>query len=139
MDSNGDFIDRNDRSTWDYGHLTGFEKRHLEAFASELGMSQAELSDMINSTIMVEIQNRNVNRLHIAEEFDYQESMREILMAAWERIPERIKERLYIDENGTDILLKCDDTCQISITPVNISQIISVRAKKAFKFDKGKR
>lgn len=102
-------------------------------------MSQAELSDMINSTIMVEIQNRHVNRLHIAEEFDYQESMREILMAAWERIPERIKERLYIDENGTDILLKCDDACQISITPVNISQIISVRAKKAFKFDKGKR
>ena len=134
-DSNGDFINSNDRSTWDYGHLTGFEKRHLEAFASELGMSQAELSSLINSTIMIEIQNRHVNRLHEAEEFDYKESMREILMATLDHLPERISERLYIDDNGTDILFKIDDSLSVSLTPANMSQIMSERAKKAYKFD----
>ena len=113
IDSNGDPICLNDHSTWDYGHLTGFEKRHLEAFASELGMSQEELSAMINSTIMIEIQNRHVNRLHTAEEYDYSESMREILMATLEHLPLQIKERLFIDDNGTELQFKCDDSLSI--------------------------
>ncbi len=139
IDSNGDFINRNERSTWDYGHLKGFEKRHLEAFAAELGMNQEELSAMINSTIMIEIQNRHVNRSHTAEEFNYKESMREIMMATLDHLPERIRERLYMDDNGTDILFKFDDSLSINLTPANMSQIKSDRAKKAFKFDKNKK
>ena len=91
---------------------------------------------MINSTIMIEIQNRHVNRLHTAEEYDYSESMREILMATLEHLPLQIKERLFIDDNGTELQFKCDDSLLINLTPTNMSQIVSERAKKAFTFDK---
>ena len=143
FDSNGDPIDASDCNSFDYGHTTGFEKRHLEAFASLIGLSQAELTDLLNSTIMVEVQNRIKNRDHSREEADFAESMKWILMSNWDHLSEEVQSRfavekvegkyesnisyriLYTNKQGEEVLL----------TPFSLDEIIDERSRKAYTFD----
>ncbi|NAW88552.1 S-type pyocin domain-containing protein [Photobacterium halotolerans] len=50
-DANGNFLDekRNVIENWHYGHKSGSENRRILRAAEELGMTQAELNDFVNS------------------------------------------------------------------------------------------
>ncbi len=132
-DSNGDYINVDLRNTWDYGHTTGFEKRHLESFGYLIGLSQKDLSDLMNSTIMVEIQNRSRNRDHSAEEKIFSEAMRWILMSNWDHLPLSTQKKFSID--GDDIIFH-DNGMDIILTPTSIDELIDNEiVRNAFIFD----
>lgn len=133
FDSNGDAIDVENRNSWDYGHTTGFEKRHLESFGYLIGLSQQELSTLMNSTIMVEIQNRGRNRDHSAEESDFTESMRWILMSNWDHLPSDIQEKFSII--GNDIIYH-NQGVDVILTLSSIDELIDNQSvRNAFLFD----
>lgn len=98
-------------------------------------LQQSDLSNIINSTLMIEIQNRESNRNHEFEETDFSESMRQILMASWDHLPEHVQNMMYIDANQTDIIFEFKESQSVMVTPTDIQQIKSERAKKAFAFD----
>ncbi|WP_283131101.1 S-type pyocin domain-containing protein [Enterovibrio norvegicus] len=69
-DANGQFIDKEDNiiEDWQYGHRKGFENRRVLKAADEMGMTQAELNDFMNSRPdYYQIEDEKLNLSHVNE------------------------------------------------------------------------
>lgn len=79
-DANGQFIDKKNNiiEDWHYGHKYGFENRRVLRAADEMGMTQAELNDFMNThSGYYQIEDAKTNLSHAGEKPGY-DDLREI-------------------------------------------------------------
>ncbi len=107
-----EIIDLSERSSWDFGHAPGFEKRHIEQYAEKVGLTQEEVSSIINNPGIVRPEPRFENRPHFFEVQDTNDAMQNI-SAYLSSQDSNIAEHTIIDPNTGQLFYAQDITVAV--------------------------